>query len=360
MKREDDANFETVFGSFENPIVANGFLFIGDVHLTSRKPDRRHDDYAQNILKKVEFVIAIANRERYVPVFLGDIFHYANESSKALETALTRVLKKSWISPFSNVGNHDISHKILCDDDSLALLGESGVITLAKMAGPAGYFSLQGYPVGLYFVPYGQIIPKSVKGEFAEGVPVVMVTHHDIAFEGAYPGAHLPHPVEGCELVVNGHIHLYKGFVEKGETQWFNPGSLARTAIDAITHEPTVWSYSLDQEKNVIIYPWEVDHKKDVFDITGKRVQALTEDPLETEDKKGTRALTESRFSKLISEVMEAEPTTTDEGVNLREEIKAQFVREQTQLAIQSNIIGLYRDVVGITQQTDTEFRHLP
>ena len=344
-------------GSFENPIEANGFLFIGDVHLTSRKPDRRHDDYAQNVLKKLEFVIKIANEKKYVPVFLGDIFHYANEASKAVETALMRVLRKSWTPPFSNVGNHDISHKILCDDDSLALLGESGVLTLAKMAGPAGYFSFQGYKVGLYFVPYGQIIPKTVRGEFEPNVPVVMVTHHDIAFDGAYPGAHLPHVIDGCELVVNGHIHLEKDAIEVGDTRWFNPGSLTRTAIDAITHTPTVWSDAVDTDRTLGIYPWEVEHKKDVFDITGKRVQALVEEPFDIGDKKGTRDLTESRFAKLIAEIMEAEPMATDEGVNLRDEIKAQFEREQTQLAIQSNIIGLYREVVGITQATDTEFR---
>jgi DNA repair exonuclease SbcCD nuclease subunit len=360
-----EINENGILGSFENPIKANGFLFIGDVHLTSRKPDRRHDDYQQSVLKKIEFVLTVANNQKLIPVFLGDIFHYASETSKALETALTRILRKSWTPPLSNVGNHDISHKILCDDDSLALLAESGVIIAPKMAGPVGYFSFHGQIIGLYFVPYGQIIPKSIKGEFKEGINVVMVTHHDIAFEGAYPGAHKTHPIEGCQLVVNGHMHLYKDPIwdEEDTTMWFNPGSLTRTAIDAITHSPTVWSYypdMTDPAQTLRLDPWEVEFKKDVFDMTGKRVAAINpETPVDIGDKIGNRALTESRFAKLIAEVMEAEPKTTDEGVNLREEIKAQFLREKTKLDIKTNIIGLYREVVGITQHTDVEFKNL-
>ena len=88
-------------------IQADGLLFIGDLHISSRPPSRRRDDYVEAIFGKLTQSIRIANELKLVPVILGDVFHRPREPNEAIKTRLIRTLAECWTDVISNVGNHD-------------------------------------------------------------------------------------------------------------------------------------------------------------------------------------------------------------------------------------------------------------
>jgi len=95
-------------------IVASGILFAGDLHLSSRAPSRRCDDYASAGLEKVRQLVEIANANQFVLVLLGDVFHSPIERSEALKTRLLRTLGDCWTTVLCNVGNHASATPIPC------------------------------------------------------------------------------------------------------------------------------------------------------------------------------------------------------------------------------------------------------
>ena len=318
-------------------VEADGLLFIGDLHLSSRSPQRRRDDYTEAGLRKVEHIIAIANQHRLVPVFSGDIFHRAREPNESLKTRLLRSLGGCWTTCLTNVGNHDAAGETLSDADTLAVIGEPGApLRVFRQSGPAAEFIIGGSRIGFGFTPYGQDIPKSVVGLFPEAVGVIWGTHHDLAFEGTYPGALEPHAIEGCQLVINGHMHLEKTPLPVGNTLWCNFGSVMRTAIDAAGHEPAVWSFSPAEG----LLKHGLPHGTDVFDLTGRMVQEASPGEL-------AAAITRpSVFVEMLGAAGQDAVPVTDEGVLLWEALEARLAAAQTSPEVCAMVRDLHQRVV--------------
>ena len=96
----------------------------------------------------------------------------------------------------------------LSDGDTLALLGLCDVVDVVSSSGPVLDVLCEGQRIGIGMTPYGQAIPGSVRGGIPDVDRQIWFTHHDIAFEGStYPGALPPFAVEGCDVLINGHIH---------------------------------------------------------------------------------------------------------------------------------------------------------
>ena len=330
----DDDQKEQVYDPLEPPIPANGFLFIGDPHLTSRRPTRRTDaDFAQTVLRKLTRCMEVANEERLVPVFTGDMFHHAVDGNETLKTRLLRVLALCWTVPFTNVGNHDMHNVRLSDSDTLSVIGASGRnIRIASSTGPSARFAFGDLVVGLGFSPSGQTIPSDVRGAFGQDAvdEIVWVTHHDIAFDGAYPGALEPHEIEGCALLINGHMHLPKPGIQAGKTTWFNIGNITRTAIDALNHEPAAWRFTVEDGLSRVPLPFV----RNVFDLSSKFVdEACSDDD----------GLPNSAFVDLLqSDVETRVGASTSDGGLLLEEIKARFESEKTPMPVRAAILWLF------------------
>ncbi len=314
---------------------ASGFLFVGDPHICSRKPGRRKDDdFSATILGKMAEAIRIANEKNYVVVILGDMFEHPREESEGVKTRLTRILRQSKHQVVYLLGNHCKHHAKLSDDDSVALLESSGVIDVIKESGAYGVFDFGGVRIGLGGTPHGEEIPKDVSGLFENCRSVVWLTHHDLEFEGAYPNSLPTHEIEGCKLVVNGHMHLTKKAKKEGQTTWFNPGNINRQAVDAINHTPRVFGFAPTGKIEAI----ELTHKKDVFDLTGRLVSSIKDEGSEDE--------LESAFVQLIQSEDSADFSQTDDGAVIRELIETKFEGEDTGKALRGHIINLYRQVV--------------
>lgn len=319
---------------------AEGILFIGDPHLSSRKPGRRKDvNFSATVLDKVAFLIDTCNERRFIPCFLGDMFDTPVEADEQLKTKLVRILRRSWTLPISNVGNHDIRNTVLTDGDSLAFLAESGVIKVCAHSGAFETVRLGGKTVGIGATPYGQSIPVDARPYFGNVDSIIWLTHHDIAFENPYPGSMAAQAITGCKLVVNGHMHLWKKPLKVGGTVWFNPGNITRQAIDAIEHVPAAHALTAKGNLEKIVIP----HEQAIFDLTGKLITAIS--PGEAPVKEQEQG--ESAFVNLLKADSAMEMSRSDDGSILLEEIEDKFQRENTPKEVQDIILSLHRRAVA-------------
>lgn len=317
-----------------------GLLFIGDPHLSSRKPGRRKDEnFGATVLGKLEYLIDVCNDRRLLPVFLGDMFDTAVEADEQLKTKLVRILRRCWTLPISNVGNHDIRNALLTDGDTLAVIAESGVIKVCVHSGAFETVRIADKTVGIGATPYGQDFPVDARPYFGKVDQIIWLTHHDIAFENPYPGSVAPQAIAGCKLVVNGHMHLYKRPMKAGGTIWFNPGNITRQAIDAIEHEPAAYALLAAGNLEKVVVP----HEKAVFDLTGKLVGAISPGEAPREEPEDG----ESAFVSLLKAGSSMEMVRSDDGSILLEEIEDKFSRESTSAEVRSIILSLHAEAVA-------------
>jgi len=325
---------------------AEGFLFIGDPHLSSRRPGRRKDEnFGQTVLRKIAFAIDTANERRLVPVFLGDMFDRPVEEDEQLKTQLIRILRKAWTLPISNVGNHDIRNAVLTDGDSLAVLAETGLIKVAAYSGAVETFRIGDKVIGMGATPYGQDAPTDARPFFGKVDTIVWLTHHDVAFENPYPGSMAPFAIAGCRMVVNGHMHLRKKPIQVGKTFWFNPGNITRQAIDAIDHVPCVSSLTVDGRFEAIPIP----HETAIFDLTGKLIDAISpgeEAKSAAAAASGEPETAESAFVSLLKADSAMEMGKTDDGSVLLEEINEKLDRDRASDDLRHLILALHSTVV--------------
>ena len=219
--------------------TCNGFLFVGDPHLSSRPVEYRKDDYGRAILGKLEWALAYAKRERLQPVILGDLFHYPRDNANWLIVELLRLFSEAatGIKIAAVFGNHDSKENVLSDGDTLTVLVESGHLVLLDHRNP-WITNVGGVPVLLGGSSWSDGLPSQVArpvGGFA-----FWVLHHNIGFPG-YDAKRIDcHEIPGVDVVINGHIHRRLPDVVVGGTTWLNPGAIARVARGDATrgHQP--------------------------------------------------------------------------------------------------------------------------
>jgi DNA repair exonuclease SbcCD nuclease subunit len=317
------------------PVSCNGLLVIGDPHVGSRRPGRRKDvQWPLPVLAKLERCVTIANERQLAVVILGDLFDRPVETDEALKNQLIRTLKGFRHRPLVNVGNHDIQHTTLTDGDTLALLGLCDVVDVVATSAPVVEFQIGERRVGVGMTPYGQAIPTDVRGSFS-GVDLhTWFTHHDIAFDGGYPGAVPPFAVEGCDLLVNGHIHKTQKAITAGRTRWMNPGNITRQSVDLLDHVPRAWILDGSGELEAQALPFE----SNVFDLTGRVVDAADDSVVARE--------VESAFVTLLQAESPTELKRSGDGSIIRDEIEAKFAQDSTSDAVRAILRSLLGEAV--------------
>lgn len=324
-----------LLGERRESVSCEGLLIIGDPHVGSRRPGRRKDVlWPEAVLKKLEACVALANERCLAPVILGDLFNSPVETDEALKNRLIRILKGFRQRPLVNVGNHDIQHTTLTDSDTLALLGLCDVIDVVAVSAPVGLFQVGTRRLGVGMTPYGQAIPRDVRGSFAAADMRVWFTHHDIAFDAGYPGAVPPFAVEGCDVVVNGHIHKTQKPVLAGLTRWMNPGTITRQSVDLVDHVPRAWILDGDGTLDAYVLPCEAD----VFDLTGRVVEPA--------DGAAVARAVESAFVTLLQAETSTELKRSGDGAIVRDEIEARFIEENTPEAVRAIVRSLLGEAV--------------
>lgn len=320
-------------------IECNGIMFIGDPHVSSRKPGRRKDEnFGATIIEKIRFLIEYCNERKLVPAFLGDMFDTPYEPDEALKTKLLRTLRKSWTTPLANVGNHDIKNAVLTDGDSLSYLAEAGAIRLNAYAGALATLKVGEKTWGIGATPYGQDFPEDARHFFPPMDMIVWLTHHDLAFEDAYPGSQPLPSIKGCKLVVNGHMHLRKKTKKVGETVVFNPGNITRQFMDAIEHDPAAFVLTSEGKLEKVAIP----HERAIFDLTGQLIHAISPGEAKAAKQKEDAAeVADSAFITMLTADSAMEMGQSDDGSIIREEVMHKFDRENSPEDVREYILGL-------------------
>jgi hypothetical protein len=207
------------------------------------------------------------------------------------------------------------------------------VIDVVATSGPVTIVDMGQHRLGIGMTPYGQAIPDDVSGGFTNVHRLAWFTHHDIAFEASYPGAVPPHAIKGCDLVVNGHVHKTQKPIMAGRTRWLNPGTITRRSVDLKDHVPRAWILDATGELQPEALPFETD----VFDLTGRLVEAASEARV---------AAVESAFVSLLQAQASIDLKRSDDGALIREEIEAKFTERQTPEAVRAIVHSLLDEAV--------------
>jgi len=270
-----------------------GILFIGDPHVSSVRPGRRKDDYLTSVLGKLMRASEVCWERGLLPVILGDLFHRAKENHLPTLARLFEVLAQFPVKPLVLGGNHDKSEVRLQDSDALSLFAQTAVIEVLDGEARAWRtIDTDSGPLVLWGAPFGAQIPDEI--EAGEAARVVLVTHHDLAFEGAYPNSLPLKEIRGCDMVVNGHMHFTTPSVRRGRTVWHNPGNIEPTTVDCKDHKPALWAWRTGEPCDAL-ERIELTHNADCFDLTGMAIEA-------SDAASAVAALEGSQFAELLSQ----------------------------------------------------------
>lgn len=324
----------------------DGFLFMGDPHVSSRKPHRRRDeDFTGVVCGKIAQGQRIAKTGNLLTVILGDLMDAERDCEPAMLIKLSRALGE-WHTPLCLVGNHDVSQSRLTDDTTLALLRETRQVVTIETPGVVGLFDIGGKRVLLGATQHGLPLPESVEDERAEyeADMVVWISHHDLAFGGAYPGALPIEEIRGVDLLVNGHMHLTKPSVSVGRMVAHNPGNITRQGIDALNHEPAVWAWHPGLGQDLERRPLSVEKGGDVFDLTGKIVSA---EGMSAKEARQMEDEHNSRFAQMLKSHAEGDFSKSEDAGYLKEDMEALFDDLGTSPEVRAEISGLMLEALA-------------
>lgn len=329
------------------PFRARGFLFIGDPHVSSTRPGRRNDDYLESVLGKLSQAARIAHERRLVPVVLGDLIHRDTENSISMVTRLARVLREFPCPPLDLEGNHGKTQSRPGVGDIEVLLHEAGVLELVSEAGCVRTYDFEGGRVALYATPFGAPLPTDLQQyePLVEADVRVLITHHDMAFDGAYPGAQPLAEVRGAHLLVNGHMHKTATSVRRGMTMLHCPGNIEPLSVDCIDHVPAAWEWNFDTAEQLLAHP--LAHHRDCFDLTGQLVAA-------GDAAQAVQQLARSEFAELLEADAAMDAARTDEAAILLDDLESVLAEAQVSEATAALLRTLARDVSSAAAQQAT------
>jgi predicted phosphodiesterase len=313
--------------------TANGLLFIGDPHVCSYSPGRRKDNYLASVLGKLEFCANLANQKGFLAVVTGDLLHRHDDNDLRMINRLLQVLAKFEKVPIVLAGNHDSADFVVGEDDVLFTLALAGKVRLIQTPGLAAELTVEGVPCAVYGYQHGTPLPDSVPKVEAHGGLTIGLTHHDMAFDSAYPGALPLLEIKGMDMVVNGHMHAVKPSKKVGGTWWHNPGNIEPLSIDLANHVPRAWLWKPSQGA-ATLSPVDLPYEKDVFDRKGLVVEAA-------EPGAAVESFKQSEFVEELFAQVPLQAYKTADGSVIREELREVAKLTGVSSAAESLIEGL-------------------
>ncbi len=229
-------------------MAALRFSFVGDLHLDSRTPSSRLDDYAQATLSKLQLVLEGCQAHNSTHLFLsGDVFHRRAQSFDYLSKVIAafRQFKQAGVQVHSIVGNHDIQHDRMdtLSSNPLGLLFEIGLIQRLSEEGlrlPFVFSSdINSRPqVLIRGVDYGKPLPARVAKTDLNLSFVVAHAFYDNALD-SHAFSFEEVRASGHDYLLLGHDHAPYPPLLVGQTKVIRPGSLTRgTSHDYQLHRP--------------------------------------------------------------------------------------------------------------------------
>lgn len=306
-------------------VKTDGIMWIGDPHMTCVRPGRRlEEDFLPVPLGKIKQAREIAEEKNLLMIFLGDMCDNPTAkkagTSKVVEDT-NRILAgfaraTNFRECYTIPGNHDKEEVRLTEGTTLSTMKDLGLINVLEPSGPFLIIEIGDQKIGLGGTPYGETIPRDVRGVFGEPVDkVIWITHSQFEFDIKNPFLDKVFEIKGCDMVVNGHDHTTMTPKNIGDTWWYNPGNLTRMSIDCLEHKPSVWEWNPSMEPGVL-QQHVLRHEPLVFDMRGLQVQADVGAALAHEVKRE-----KSIFSELLVADTSSEMERSGSGDLLAEDI---------------------------------------
>ncbi len=248
-------------------LYTDSFLVVGDMHLDSRNPSGRIDNYPETTLLKLGQLEQIAMQTGSNAIIcLGDVFHRRSVSLSYLSSVASffKRLQDKGISFYTVIGNHDIAYEQVesLDRYPLGVLMSSGVVHRLDELIVSSTDS--SFSVGCVGAHYGEAFPM-VSSPFAS---CHFVFAHCFVDGKEYPMVTVEQlQKSGFNCGFFGHYHGFEparelSLLKDGEVMYiYRPGSLLREAGQEYHRVRDIVVYQVSL-KDVSITPWAIERKK--------------------------------------------------------------------------------------------------
>lgn len=236
-------------------------LWIGDVHLADKPPGWRTDTYRDDVLAKVQFLMAHAEFESVdVIIFAGDIFHSKRNVSWELFADFTDLLQLASCEKLLIAGNHDLLNNNLEGGKRrpLGVLDRLPDVTVAfaPLTYARGPLEITAIPY-IHDMRYAQCqAPQPTQNRWSllavhYGVTPKAMPYHTLVTDEIEwtPG--------GADVVFSGHVHDDLGvWKDRDGRLCFNTGSISRGSL---TEE------NLNRKPRALVADWSARPLKPCF-----------------------------------------------------------------------------------------------
>lgn len=214
------------------------YIGVADLHIKSKRPQYRCDDYFETVCGKFKQIIYQCNKHNADLIIAGDLFDSVSVGYKVLNTVF-KLLKLLKGKCFVVAGQHDMayhSHSLI-NTPLKTLIHARRVILLRR---DKAYKNGDDY---LYGCSFGEepIVPKHKNG--------ILVIHRSIT--PADPPFFLPDAISAVEafdkyknysFIISGDFHLpFSMYDNKYSTTLVNCGPMMRQSVDQLKIKPTIW-----------------------------------------------------------------------------------------------------------------------
>ena len=254
-------------------------LLVGDLHLRSKNPEGRIDDFRATQMRKVKQILAIAQERKCGTILqAGDFFDSPNPANGLLADYITLLHDALYVpeeqptSFCAVLGQHDYYlGSDVVERTALNVLNAAGVVRLLanEPVKPVGVSGGDGMVCGCSF---GQSVPRLRRG--ARGAFNVLVIHASIGYP-LFAGQSISDPERFLvtypeyNLVLCGDYHYPFGVELDG--RWIiNAGAVARLSRSKRdqAHEPGVVFFDTEDPQNWERVRLDVEPSEKVFDLT--------------------------------------------------------------------------------------------
>ena len=243
-------------------------ILTADIHIRSQKPACRTDDFFDDQIKKLNFIIDKSNEYNVPIIVAGDLGHHSIWGDKLLSVIIPIFLRcKNGV--YVVPGQHDLPyHRIEnYQKSALGVLQSASAITVLLENNP----SINDlHKLLLYVFPYGEeMVNPSSKS--IDGVKMA-VTHQMVVQDkllwdgqtGASKAKNLLKKFDEYDIILSGDNH--KMFVSEYQGRTLvNPGSMMRTTIAQIDDTPSVFLLTDDKKVTQIPLPIRDDAFLDIY-----------------------------------------------------------------------------------------------
>lgn len=251
-------------------------LVVGDIHLSKTAPGRRTDTYMDDILRKLDHTVEVAQTQAVDGVlWLGDIYHqpHAHKVPHELTKAVSVRARAYGVPLFVVPGNHDIRAGDLeaaYVSQPIALLDELPSVTLLRWD-PITFGNIQIHPVpGVPHIPIEEYVERLREDLVDPALFQLAAVHQSVARDGkdSLPFSHvgsdeMAKHLPWLDLVAYGHLHESYGWYEVDGLSFVNFGSVCRGTIGEsdLKKKPQVFVLEVGPDKQADFTLFDLPHR---------------------------------------------------------------------------------------------------